>query len=74
VFSQSLLSLDLIENFLNKADSASQENASAEEFCGLTGSWSKGLDYFRLDGQTSTDLRSHWCKIFNNKNNLRYDK
>ncbi|XP_047111302.1 transcriptional regulator ATRX homolog isoform X1 [Schistocerca piceifrons] len=72
VFSQSLLTLDLIEYFLAKVDEATQKNSdsngSQESF---TGSWSPGLDYFRLDGSTSAENRSIWCKSFNKESNYR---
>lgn len=68
VFTQSLLTLDLIEYFLEKVDSESQSNESS---CKFASSWIRGLDYFRLDGQTNTDTRASWCKIFNSEHNLR---
>ncbi|KAF4528592.1 hypothetical protein B566_EDAN015812 [Ephemera danica] len=71
VFSQSLLSLDLIEAFLRKVDDATHGDGDTTQFCGLKGSWNLGSDYFRLDGSCSTDNRSMWCKIFNNPKNLR---
>lgn len=71
VFSQSLYSLSLIEEFLAKIDDATQENQELETLDKHTGSWSLGQDYFRLDGQTSPENRSAWCKSFNRENNTR---
>jgi len=58
VFSQSLLSLDLIEKFLSVA-------AYDDTF----GTWNHGKDYFRMDGSTGPDVRKKWCSYFNNKKN-----
>ncbi|CAK9801556.1 Transcriptional regulator ATRX homolog [Anthophora plagiata] len=63
VFSQSLYSLTLIEQFLAKIDRETQENTNSEDINGHTGSWSLGLDYFRLDGQTSAENRNIWCGL-----------
>lgn len=49
VFSQSLVTLDLIEHFLEKRHNQS-------------GAWVHGLNYFRLDGRSSSDQRATWCK------------
>nr|XP_032518493.1 transcriptional regulator ATRX homolog isoform X2 [Danaus plexippus plexippus] len=71
VFSQSLYSLDLIEHFLGKVDDATQEARVDEKLNGHVGSWSPGIDYFRLDGSTSCENRSIWCKNFNREDNPR---
>ncbi|XP_045773652.1 transcriptional regulator ATRX homolog isoform X2 [Maniola jurtina] len=71
VFSQSLYSLDLIEHFLGKVDEATQEGRVDEKLNGHVGSWSPGVDYFRLDGSTSCENRSIWCKNFNREDNPR---
>lgn len=68
VFSQSLYSLNVIEYFLEKIDQATQQD---KDFCGFTGAWHAGLDYYRLDGSTSCENRSIWCNNFNNADNLR---
>ena len=57
VFSQSLLTLNLIEEFLSK-----------EEY----GGWTPGLDYFRMDGSTKSDIRSSNVTEFNRVKNNRY--
>ncbi|KAF9424245.1 hypothetical protein HW555_000638 [Spodoptera exigua] len=71
VFSQSLYSLDLIEHFLGKVDEATQEGRIDEKLGGHVGSWAPGVDYFRLDGSTSCENRSIWCKNFNREDNPR---
>lgn len=79
VFSQSLYSLDVIEHFLSLVDKKTQEQNSnmneedkmKENVSRFTGSWSLGLDYFRLDGSTSIENRNAACKHFNNANNIR---
>ena len=55
VFSQSLLTLDLIERFL-----------------GDHGDWTPGLDYYRLDGSTSADVRQSNMIEFNDTSNDRW--
>lgn len=72
LFSQSLFSLDLIEYFLKKVDQATEENKLDESLGNHAGSWQKGLDYFRLDGSSSSESRSQWCKSFNREDNPRY--
>ncbi|XP_076381425.1 uncharacterized protein LOC117226320 isoform X1 [Megalopta genalis] len=70
VFSQSLYSLTLIEKFLGNIDDETQKGENSE-YMGYRSNWSLGLDYFRLDGQTSPENRSIWCKIFNSPKNTR---
>ncbi|XP_053669923.1 transcriptional regulator ATRX homolog [Anopheles nili] len=73
VFSQSLYSLDVIEHFLTLLDENMQkdEEDRNEQLSKYPGSWSLGLDYFRLDGSTSIDNRNDACKIFNDESNTR---
>ena len=71
MFSQSLYSLTLIEEFLNLIDQESQNGNDSELLDHHSGNWTLGADYFRLDGSTSPENRSAWCKIFNNPNNTR---
>ncbi len=54
VFSQSLLTLDLIECFLSEE-----------------GDWTPGLDYYRLDGSVSADVRQATITEFNDISNSR---
>uniref|UniRef100_A0A182N536 Transcriptional regulator ATRX n=1 Tax=Anopheles dirus TaxID=7168 RepID=A0A182N536_9DIPT len=73
VFSQSLYSLDVIEHFLSLLDDNLQkdEEDRDEQLSKYLGSWSLGLDYFRLDGSTSIDNRNDACKVFNDETNTR---
>ncbi|XP_047462264.1 transcriptional regulator ATRX-like isoform X2 [Mugil cephalus] len=64
VFSQSLISLNLIEDFLKASHHARDQSFKA-------GSWIKNVDYYRLDGSTSAALRKKWADQFNNKANVR---
>lgn len=71
VFSQSLYSLDVIEQFLSLIDDNTQNPSPDAKLCGFTGSWSMGLDYFRLDGNTPIEARNSNCKSFNSEYNPR---
>ncbi len=82
VFSQSLYSLDVIEHFLNIIDEKTQQeqkfdengeasNTDEKSKTKFTGSWSLGLDYFRLDGSTPVEQRNAFCKSFNHPENHR---
>ncbi|XP_038056819.1 transcriptional regulator ATRX homolog isoform X2 [Patiria miniata] len=76
VFSQSLLSLDLIEDMLHSLEEKAQverEEGSQDlsEQVGGIGSWVKGEDYFRMDGSTSAAFRKAWAQTFNDMNNYR---
>lgn len=65
VFSQSLYSLDVIEQFLSLIDDNTQNPDPNAKLGGFTGSYSSGLDYFRLDGNTPIEARNNDCKRFN---------
>ncbi|KAI4871343.1 hypothetical protein NFI96_026868 [Prochilodus magdalenae] len=69
VFSQSLVSLDLIESFLKLADKAKQEGK--ESLYKGKQSWLRDKDYYRLDGSTSAVARKKWAQEFNNVRNTR---
>ncbi|KAI5742804.1 hypothetical protein M8J77_011475 [Diaphorina citri] len=71
VFSQSLETLSLLEYFLNRIDEASQDGTLDQNLSQFQASWTLGLDYFRLDGSSSSEDRSYWVKSFNNPTNLR---
>jgi len=72
VFSQSLLSLDLIEEFLSRQNREHEKLARKGEVpAGQIGTWTLGKDYYRLDGSTGADQRKMWCKYFNKGNNMR---
>lgn len=70
VFSQSLYSLDIIEHFLRQIDDKTQSVEFPAQLK-YSGSWALGLDYFRLDGSTSVENRSHFCSLFNDESNTR---
>uniref|UniRef100_A0A7N6F925 DNA helicase n=1 Tax=Anabas testudineus TaxID=64144 RepID=A0A7N6F925_ANATE len=64
VFSQSLISLNLIEYFLEASHRARDPSS-------LKGRWVKNTDYYRLDGSTSATLRKKWTDEFNSATNAR---
>lgn len=65
VFSQSLISLNLIEAFLEASHRARDPSSFK------AGSWIKNVDYYRLDGSTTAPLRKKWADQFNNAANTR---
>ncbi|XP_056141347.1 transcriptional regulator ATRX-like isoform X2 [Lampris incognitus] len=69
VFSQSLISLDLIEDFLEYAHQK-RISSNLSPYKG-TGSWIKNTDYYRLDGATNAILRKKWAAEFNDATNVR---
>ncbi|XP_022086719.1 transcriptional regulator ATRX-like isoform X2 [Acanthaster planci] len=76
VFSQSLLSLDLIEDMLQSLEDKAQverEEGSQDlsNQIGGIGSWVKGEDYFRMDGSTNAAFRKAWATTFNDMKNYR---
>ena len=54
VFTQSLLTLDLIEEVLSWPEN---------------GKWTPGLDYYRLDGSTRSEMHTHQMSDFNEVDN-----
>ncbi|XP_028271420.1 transcriptional regulator ATRX [Parambassis ranga] len=69
VFSQSLISLDLIEDFLELASRA-QDEEKISPYKG-EGKWFRNIDYYRLDGSTSATTRKKWAEDFNDTSNTR---
>lgn len=69
VFSQSLLTLDVIEKFLEMITENTQKPNPDVKLGGFTGTWRNGIDYFRLDGSTKAKTRSDYCTKFNDENN-----
>ncbi|XP_016116138.1 transcriptional regulator ATRX-like, partial [Sinocyclocheilus grahami] len=69
VFSQSLISLDLIEDFLELAGKAKEEG-KLSPYKG-EGKWFRNLDYYRLDGSTNAVTRKKWAEDFNDTSNVR---
>merc|ERR1712032_728019 len=76
VFSQSILSLDLIEEFLEKIHNQQElanrkkKTKDADTLDELD-TWVPGKDYYRMDGSTAADTRKIWCKYFNKESNHR---
>lgn len=76
VFSQSLISLDLIEDFLELAsmDKPEEEEEGAEPRPVIyrgEGKWFRNIDYYRLDGSTTAQTRKKWAEEFNDITNVR---
>ncbi|XP_039975295.1 transcriptional regulator ATRX isoform X2 [Xiphias gladius] len=69
VFSQSLISLDLIEDFLELACRAKDEDKPSP-YKG-EGKWFRNIDYYRLDGSTNATTRKKWAEEFNDTSNTR---
>uniref|UniRef100_A0A665WNC9 DNA helicase n=1 Tax=Echeneis naucrates TaxID=173247 RepID=A0A665WNC9_ECHNA len=69
VFSQSLISLDLIEDFLELACRAKDEG-KVSPYKG-EGKWFRNIDYYRLDGSTNAITRKKWAEEFNDTSNTR---
>lgn len=83
VFSQSLLSLDLIEEMLALSTSLSagldpvgSDGPADSEGDGLPNgfhqSWYKNVDYFRMDGSSLGKSRQRWINEFNDVSDERY--
>jgi len=69
VFSQSLISLDLIEDFLELANRDREEGKPA--IYKGEGKWFRNIDYYRLDGSTTAQSRKKWAEEFNDVTNVR---
>ena len=66
VFSQSILSLNLIEDFLGKVNDAHESAVGKESaMADYLDTWVPGKDYYRMDGSTPAETRKLWCKFFN---------
>uniref|UniRef100_A0A8C3YAC3 DNA helicase n=1 Tax=Catharus ustulatus TaxID=91951 RepID=A0A8C3YAC3_CATUS len=70
VFSQSLISLDLIEDFLELANREKSEKDKPTIYKG-EGKWFRNIDYYRLDGSTTAQSRKKWAEEFNDETNMR---
>ncbi|VVC29861.1 Hypothetical protein CINCED_3A017329 [Cinara cedri] len=66
LFSQSLFTLNLIQNMLDNAEDFSEDNGG---FYGK--SWVEGEDYFRIDGSVSGKIREDCCHKFNDLKNTK---
>ncbi|GBM33050.1 Transcriptional regulator ATRX [Araneus ventricosus] len=69
VFSQSLLTFDLIEDLLSYLDE--QPVTEEEESRDIRNTWRKNVDYFRMDGSTSAEFRKQFIDYFNDPANDR---
>ncbi|XP_054851774.1 transcriptional regulator ATRX isoform X2 [Eublepharis macularius] len=69
VFSQSLISLDLIEDFLELANQEREEGKPV--IYKGEGKWFRNIDYYRLDGSTTAQSRKKWAEEFNDETNVR---
>ena len=67
MFSQSLLSLDLIEDFLSRINDAHEVTDKPKDstMSDYLDTWIPGKDYYRMDESTAADTRKIWCKYFN---------
>jgi len=68
VFSQSLMSLDLIEEFLAQCTALVDQGLPSPAG---SGKWIKNEDYFRMDGATSGGKRHEFIGAFNDPLNMR---
>ncbi|KRZ70944.1 Transcriptional regulator ATRX -like protein [Trichinella papuae] len=66
IFSQSLITLDLIEELLRLQERNADESSSKE-----FNSWMLGIDYIRMDGSTSASTRERLANKFNDEANRR---
>ncbi|KAL4113360.1 hypothetical protein QTP88_016992 [Uroleucon formosanum] len=66
LFSQSLLTLDLIQDFLENA-----EDKIDDKGCLYSKSWDHGTDFYRIDGSVNSKDRENYCEQFNDVNNTR---
>lgn len=72
MFSQSLLSLDIIEEFLANQHAFNEESINNGSLpAGELGTWVQGVDYYRMDGSTDANTRKIWCKYFNKETSHR---
>ncbi|KYO38303.1 transcriptional regulator ATRX [Alligator mississippiensis] len=69
VFSQSLISLDLIEDFLELA--STEKSDKEKPIYKGEGKWFRNIDYYRLDGSTTAQSRKKWAEEFNDETNVR---
>ncbi|XP_077400621.1 helicase ARIP4-like [Vanacampus margaritifer] len=69
VFSQSLSTLTVIEDFLAKRPVPRSPNTSSRDAANQN--WVRNLNYYRLDGSTTTSERERLINQFNDPNNTR---
>ncbi|XP_027843742.2 transcriptional regulator ATRX homolog isoform X2 [Aphis gossypii] len=63
LFSQSLFTLDLIQDLLENAEDIDDEGSPYGK------SWNHGIDFYRIDGSTSLKAREDCCGRFNDVDN-----
>ncbi|XP_022173099.1 transcriptional regulator ATRX homolog isoform X2 [Myzus persicae] len=66
LFSQSLFTLDLIQDFLENAEDFSEDKGGP-----YGKSWDHGVDFYRIDGSVNSKTREDFCERFNNVENTR---
>ncbi|XP_060854287.1 transcriptional regulator ATRX homolog isoform X2 [Rhopalosiphum padi] len=66
LFSQSLFTLDLIQDFLENAEDKSDDKGGP-----YGKSWNHSADFYRIDGSVSLKEREDYCEKFNDINNPR---
>uniref|UniRef100_A0A4X2L4B9 DNA helicase n=1 Tax=Vombatus ursinus TaxID=29139 RepID=A0A4X2L4B9_VOMUR len=71
VFSQSLISLDLIEDFLELGSKEMSDDKDKPRIYKGEGKWFRNIDYYHLDGSTSAQARKKSAKEFNDETNVR---
>lgn len=76
IFSQSLATLDLIETFLKEKmeefnSDHCDEVVQRRRTEGVSHQWVLGVDYFRIDGKVSSQIRTNISRHFNNPANHR---
>ncbi|XP_050422621.1 transcriptional regulator ATRX homolog isoform X4 [Adelges cooleyi] len=65
LFSQSLNTLDVIQEFLENAEDIEDKGAPYGK------SWNEGIDFFRIDGTVSVKTREDCCQKFNDTSNTK---
>lgn len=71
VFSQSLVTLTLIEEILMNLTTARERDPQLRPENTKYWKWFSRLDYYRMDGSTNTDKRKKYIEEFNDKNQPR---
>lgn len=65
MFSQSLFTLDLIQDFLENAEDLDDDGGPYGK------SWDHGVDFYRIDGSVSSKTREDFCERFNDEKNTK---
>ncbi|KAL4113339.1 hypothetical protein QTP88_016979 [Uroleucon formosanum] len=65
LFSQSLFTLDLIQDFLENAEDLDDDGGPYGK------SWDHGVDFYRIDGSVSSKTREDFCERFNDEKNTK---